>query len=110
MAQPVYSQRLYAHASQTSADGTLGPVVPAGFVYVLRDVDLFCSSGLVNDVLWIENQVGGILIQCIVTSSPFNTDFAWRGRQVYAPGETVGFQVGTGTWAVAASGYALTLP
>src|SRR5579864_3139287 len=110
MPRDVYSIRIFATGGLTAAAGTVGPTVPAGLVYVLRDIDAYETTGTVGANFVVLNQTRGWLWGGFrATSSALETP-QWRGRQVYAEGEQVGFLVGSGTWAIAASGYQLTLP
>jgi hypothetical protein len=108
--QNVYSLRIFGHASLTSAGGRVGPVVPDGLVYVLRDIDVYELTGAGGTLMNVYNQLEGLLVEWVGGTTAEQRAFAWRGRQVYAPGEQVGFNVVAGTWAIAASGYQLTLP
>lgn len=110
MARDLYSFRIFAHASLTPAAGTVGPVVPSGLVYVLRDMDVRCDSAAAGDTLVVFNQAGGLLWVAVFDASINGFVYQWRGRQVYAVGEQVGFESFQGTWAIAASGYQLTTP
>lgn len=109
-AQPVYSLRIFAHASLINAAGTVGPIVPAGFVYVVRDITVVRDSAGATDNLIIFNQVTGVMLNIVVASLDPGGGFQWSGRQVYAAGEQVGFHAFVGTWGIACSGYQLTLP
>lgn len=110
MARDVYSIRIFAHASLTSAGGTEGPVVPAGLVYVLRDIDIVELSGSGTAAFQVLNPLAGVLWVYQRASTLDSAYAGWRGRQVYGPGEQVGFEAASGTWSVMASGYQLTLP
>lgn len=110
MARTVYSTRLYASAGLTAAGGVVGPVVPAGLLYVLRDLDVAEVSGTAGTIMIAINQAGGQLWAAQRTAATPLGTFQWSGRQVYGAGERVAFQVFSGTWAIAASGYQLTLP
>lgn len=110
MARPVYSLRIFASAGLVPGAGTVGPVVPAGLIYVLRDIDAFCDTAASGDNMVVFSQVGGILWDLLIPTTPEGAGFQWRGRQVYAEGEQIGFRSFQGTWSVAASGYQLTLP
>jgi len=110
VAAPVYSIRIFAAGNLTPAAGLVGPVVPDGFVYVLRCIDVVELTGAPVKQMHVINQVGGILWDFQYLSSSTVGDYQWRGRQVYNVGEQVGFQADSGQWSVAASGYQLTLP
>lgn len=110
MARDVYSLRIFGDAGLVPAAGTVGPLVPPGLVYVLRDVDVYCDTAAIGDNLILFSPVMGVLYDWTFSSTTTVHDFAWRGRQVYAEGEQVGFRSFHGTWAVTASGYQLTTP
>jgi hypothetical protein len=110
MAQPVYSLRLFAHGGITPGGGTIGPVVPAGVVWVVRDIDAFNHTSVAGDSLFVFNQVTGVLVAFSLASSTAPLNYPWRGRQVYAEGEQIGLRSFQGTWSAAISGYQLTLP
>lgn len=110
MASAVYSLRIFAHGGLVAAGGKVGPIVPAGLIYVLRDIDVRETTGAAGADMFVFNQVGGILWLPIQPPAGQLPAWQWRGRQVYAEGEQVGFQAFAGTWSVAASGYQLTLP
>jgi len=54
--------------------------------------------------------LGGALWSATRSTASGVGPWSWRGRQVYSPGEQIGFEVVSGTWAIMASGYQLTLP
>ena len=110
MARDVYSLRIFATGALTSSAGVVGPIVPAGLVYVLRDVDLFETTGAAGTFAQILSPVAGVLALFAGQAEPTTRSYPWRGRQVYAVGERVGFEVVSGTWSITASGYQLTLP
>lgn len=110
MARDVYSIRIFASASLTASSGIVGPVVPADFVYVLRDVDAVELTGSGTGAFQIIAQTLGVLYAFQRGATLASAVAQWRGRQVYGPGEKVGFEVVTGTWSIAASGYQLSLP
>jgi hypothetical protein len=107
---PVYSLRIFAHGGLTNAGGTVGPVVPNGLLYVVRDITVQRGSSGASDNLIVFNQVTGVLLNIVVGDLDAGGGFQWQGRQVYNTGEQVGFHAFVGTWAVACSGYQLTLP
>lgn len=110
MSSNVYSLRIFASGALTNAAGTVGPIVPANFVYVVRDIEAFDSSNSAADELVVFSPVAGVLLNITgPQEAPFGAHM-WRGRQVYGPGEQVGFHAFVGTWSVTCSGYQLTLP
>lgn len=110
MARPLYSLRIFAAGSMTNAAGIVGPVVPPGLIYVLRDIDVVEISGGGTGAFQAMNPLGGVLWIFQRGSTLNSADGQWRGRQVFDEGETVGFTAVTGTWSAMASGYQLTKP
>lgn len=107
---PVYSLRILAAGNVTAATGEVGPVVPDGLVYVVRDIDLINDTGAPGDEIYLKGQALQLLWVVKQPSPATTVNFAWRGRQVYNAGERVGFVVVAGTWDISVSGYQLTLP
>jgi hypothetical protein len=90
--------------------GTIGPVVPDGLVYVVRDIDVVNETGTTGDEL---SFIGPVLNQLIVIRQGHEMNgfiWSWRGRQIYSVGEQVGVKANVGSWSVTISGYQLTLP
>jgi hypothetical protein len=110
LAQQLYSLAIFSEGTIIGSTGVVGPVVPAGFVYVVRDIVAFELTGATGAGLLWNGSADQIIRQWLVTSDSESRNVHWTGRQVYAEGEQVGFQVETGTWNVMASGYQLTLP
>lgn len=110
MSRDVYSLRIFATGSLIPATGKVGPVVPSGFVYVLRDINVVRRSTGSTDEFVVYAATGGLLANVVVANLDPGSNFQWGGRQVYAQGEQIGFQSLVGTWDVMASGYQLTLP
>lgn len=110
MAAQVYSLRIFASAGLSPGAGTVGPIVPAGLVYIVRDIDAFDDTAGSTDNLIIFNQTSGVLVNWVGPGSAALGNWQWRGRQVYNEGEQVALRSFVGTWGVAISGYQLTLP
>jgi hypothetical protein len=110
MAQAVYSLRIFATGGLSPGAGTVGPIVPTGLVYIVRDIDAFDDTAGSTDSLIVFNQTSGILLNWLGPSIAANGAYQWRGRQVYNEGEQVAVRSFGGTWSVAISGYQLTLP
>lgn len=106
----VYSLRIAAFGSLTAGTGVVGPIVPAGLIYVVRDIDAYEHTGVTDSNLFLKNAIGGFLTGFIIDSAHPTNLFSWRGRQVYSEGEQVAILVGSGTWDIQVSGYQLTLP
>lgn len=109
-ARAVYSLRIFAHAGLTNSAGTVGPIVPDGLVYVVRDIDCFNDTSSSADNLIVFNQLSGVLCNFQGDVPAGLPCWQWRGRQVYNEGEQVGVHAFVGTWGISISGYQLTLP
>lgn len=107
---PVYSLRIFGHGGLVASAGTVGPIVPDSFIYVVRDIDVVEETGVGTPAMVVKNQTLGFLTVFSRPSGDPTGHYQWQGRQVYGPGEQVGFEVFSGTWAIACSGYQLTLP
>lgn len=110
MARTVYSIRIFAAGGLNAAAGVVGPIVPAGHVYVVRDIDALEISGTRPAEFFFASQVGVSVQNFFVATTADPGNIQWRGRQVYNEGERVAFSVFTGLWSIACSGYDLTLP
>lgn len=110
MSRNVYSLRIFATGGLDVAAGTVGPIVPAGLIYVVRDIDIVDETGAGTDEMVVYGPTGGHVLVLRQGHEIVGFNYAWRGRQVYAEGERVGFQSIAGTWSVSCSGYQLTLP
>lgn len=101
----VYSTRFLEEAGFT---GSAAFAVPAGYVAVVRDIDVVAFAGT---GVTIEAGLGGGAVFWSLTLNPTLTPFwgSWRGRQILNAGE----QLVVATDASAdfmASGYLLSLP
>jgi hypothetical protein len=110
VARPLYSLRIFATGGLTPAAGIVGPTVPAGLIYVLRDIDVVEISSNASAIVQAYGPTGGVLWVYERAASLNSAYSSWRGRQVFDEGEQVGFSSQVGTWAIAASGYQLTKP
>jgi len=100
----VYSTSFFAGQNETAFD----LVVPAGVVWIIRDIDAFFGGGVSGAAANWLNPTGGTFAYF-----PFvgleSSAFEWRGRQCFQPGEHFAFVSGEGV-DVMVSGYVLTLP
>lgn len=110
MARALYSLRIFSSGALTNAAGTVGPIVPAGLIYVLRDIDAFDSTNSAADELVVFSPVAGVLLNITGPQAAPLGVHSWRGRQVYDEGEQVGVHAFVGTWSITISGYQLTKP
>lgn len=110
MSRDVYSLRIFAVGGLVAATGIVGPIVPNGFVYVVRDIDAFETTGGAAGFALL-SQVA-VPVQFFVSPGGAGAvqNHSWRGRQIYNTGERVGFEAASGSWNISCSGYQLTLP
>jgi hypothetical protein len=106
MAQPVYSIVIYAKVGLV---GTQFKTVPAGFRWVVRDVDCYYNGlevctvrmiGVLGQTVWVNEFAGG-------GAGPQYA--SWRGRFVVNAGNKVSFDASNAA-DFSVSGYQLTLP
>jgi hypothetical protein len=110
MSRVVYSLRIFATGGLSPGAGTVGPIVPDGLVYVVRDIDVVELTATNGSILEVKNQTLGPLVYFERTAADGLGLGSWRGRQIYNEGEQVGFLALSGQWSIACSGYQLTLP
>lgn len=102
----VYSTRFL---QEVGLVGAAGYVIPAGFVGVVRDLDAYVAAPLLTSTDLFLVGAGGQKLAWWTTDADTTTTPEWRGRQVFAAGETVTV-VSTGSVDVTVSGYLLTAP
>jgi hypothetical protein len=112
MANQVFSVRLWQVLNSTTTGAVLGPVVPAGFRWVVRDVRAI-NGTLEGSLLFVAQLLihGGNTI----FSTPANMTlgglmYDWQGRAIVNTGEQLELSLGDPGWTVAVDGYQLTLP
>jgi hypothetical protein len=108
MAAPAYSIRIFSAGGLQAAAGTVGPVVPAGRVWVVRCIDALEITGVAPGQMEVLNPTLQPFWFCDRSSPQIGANFQWRGRQVFEVGEQIGFHVFSGTWSIMASGYDLS--
>lgn len=106
---------IYSTVFLNGNTGSGAPVytVPAGFVAVLRDVDVYNNSFVLAE-LFLEDSETGVTIKrwdnsALIPDANLGSD-EWRGRQVFTEGNGFLFNASSGVWDVRASGYLLTMP
>lgn len=108
---PVYSQQIWAQAGLA---GTVTVAPPAGYKYVVRDIDVFYVTGLAGADFHAEIEIPGVAFfptfafMSWSAADPSSVK-SWRGRQVVQPGQAL-ILLTTGALDVTCSGYALSLP
>lgn len=108
----VYSVRLWAVLSTTGPGAVLGPVVPAGFTWVVRDVRATNASQeasiLGNLVLLVH--AGPTIFATPQFSTIGGLFYEWQGHAIVNAGEQLELVVSEPGWTLDVDGYQLTLP
>lgn len=103
----LYSKRLL---SSDFATGPINAVVPAGYIWVVRDIDLMWFGPPENDQASVSWEGVGQIFQCVGEAS-VEQHFQWQGRQVGNAGDTLQFLAEQyGNWTALVSGYELSTP
>jgi hypothetical protein len=112
MAAPVHSVRLWSVVEAPLDFPSIGPQVPAGFVWVVRDVRMInvtLGEAILNAVtLLIDN--GATIYQTPNGCTIGQQMYGWQGRAIVQPGEQLQLFLPDPGWTVAVDGYQLTLP
>lgn len=103
--------RVYSRNFVALATSTVGAtvVVPAGGLYIVRDIDVVDASGSANSFVFEGSSSQVIWFQTYTPGGP-TSSFEWRGRQVIEAGDSFRVFSGGGPWHMTVSGYSLTLP
>lgn len=101
MASSVYSQRFASGQYEGGEDQVLA-TVPAGAMWIIRDIQLFNAGGQTVDQPQI--YVKGAAAQTPLLMAPelaAQTQLGWQGRQIALAGETITAHFATGStlWA-----------
>lgn len=106
MARAVYSTRFLAVAGGADASETY--TVPAGFIAVVRDIDV-TLSGDASALAQVALESPNLVFAYIPASGTASESWQWQGRQVCNEGETLAAVLSTDTFgSIAVSGYLLT--
>lgn len=109
MPLPVYSRRFLCQAGLTGRGASV--VVPAGRVYIVREVTIYCSTFSTTAIFFEDDTTGAALIRGTATVE-LGLWFAFYGAFVFEPGQGFHFQVNNGVGESAdvyAGGYDLSL-
>lgn len=108
MALPVYSRRFIAQSGITLP---LRQAVPAGKLWILRDLDARVTAGSLPAALFVGSGTPDLYFIVLPWTSSTTESVQWSGRQVIPAGAELLLTVSSGsTWSAAISGYELTLP
>lgn len=107
MSTAVYSASFIQAAA---VEGEERITVPAGQVYILRDIDAWCDQVAAGYEIAFVGYSGQVFFAAVGSASIPLNNAQWRGRLVFTPGQTFGCNVVSGSWGVAMGGYILSLP
>jgi hypothetical protein len=102
----VYSVRLFTALALESEQSI---TCEAGFVTVLRDIDVVIYGNTGNAFFAVTGDEGQ-LVWYIENPGGTDTHYQWTGRQVFNPGNNIGFSLSSGSADITVSGYRLYLP
>jgi hypothetical protein len=109
VAFPAYSALLWQQLLTTSPTSpSLLWTSPAGFVTVLRQIDVWCGSGTVTRVDFGE-QLADQFFLSLFPQGADHPSASWSGRQVFHPGQTITGQANADFAFCRGSGYVLIL-
>lgn len=111
MPLPLYSKLLAAIAGGTGTT-TVGPV-PAGFIWIVRDVDGVGNGSGAAGTLYLElidPSAAIVIFAAFDLPATGNTNTPWRGRQVLPEGWSLRVLPAGAYWQGAISGYQLSSP
>lgn len=100
--------KLLAEGTGSDTDPPSTYLVPAGKVWIVRDIDAYSNAGLADAVLYVKDIVPGYLFAIAKVAVGSQNVVQWRGRQVLdagAQGLEVASNAGSWTWRI--SGYEL---
>ncbi len=101
-----YSKRFYRAHGLNGTD-TSG-AVPAGKIWIVRDIDSYSSSGASPQVWWVKLNTTGIPFATFKLAAFSQDGVQWRGRQVLVEGEVITIDTNTYTVDIMISGYELS--
>jgi hypothetical protein len=111
MASSVYSRRFQSHQGlQGTGPSTL---VPAGHVYVVKQVTFYCSALLGQVHMFLQDDASGAALFAAAVNPGTPEWFGFYGAIVFEPGDAFHFQIDVTLSDSAdayAGGYDLTLP
>lgn len=105
MARALYSTRFAALVNQTS---DVALEVPAGYVWIIRDLDVVEVTFAGDHVFAFRGSAGQDIWLVQSGTTVASSVFQWRGRQVLEPGDELVLHVESGEWDVTVSGYVLS--
>lgn len=110
MPRTIYSRSFIAQAGLTGRGASV--IVPAGFVYVVKDVTVYAGRSAVPIDVFFEHEPSGAALLHTVNGIGGGIDTQWAVGLVFEAGEGFHFQVdnplGTEHADVSAAGFALT--
>lgn len=113
MAQQVYTIRMWDLTSTAQPGPFVGPQVPQGFVWVVRDVRMLNiaqpATAVAAPILLTSGGTLRIAASPTYSSMP-GILYHWQGRAVAAPGEFLTAITTSPNWNMVVDGYQLSTP
>lgn len=113
MARTLYTKLLWAQPGSTSGSGlVIGPVVPTGYVWVVRDV-VAIAPGLYSDSAGAFLLSDGDGVPIFYADSLFSrgqSSYHWDGHQLVPEANWLQKSSDLAGWSWRVTGYQLTLP
>lgn len=107
----VYSKKLWSDPF-TSTTSVLGPTVPAGVVWDVREIDVmnFKDGWQALGFFGLASGTTGYIWYVGGGRARAQQSYGWRGRSILNPGEQLQWGAHDTQWALNVTGYELTLP
>jgi hypothetical protein len=107
LSRPLYSQVVIDQHS--SSDLSASYLVPAGYVFIVRDMVAFSSTTTSTGGVVVQSSGSGAFLWYVGTPAGATETLQWQGRQVIEGGDTVTCDVyGAAGTSIRVSGYLLS--
>jgi hypothetical protein len=97
-------------ASFPNLTGQEGLQVPTGYVWVIRDIAVWCDTSNIASAIEFTGSEGQIFFLARQAAGADNQNQFWSGRVVLQPSQGFYITVISGEWDVTVCGYALSAP
>lgn len=101
----VYSKRMLVMINTSALQQSF---VPAGKVWVVKQISVVCRSGIANDWIVFGSGAVPVVMTFRLGAAAQLQSFNWGGMHVFYAGEAVQLSPQQGTWDGAIAGYELT--
>lgn len=112
MASPVYTVLLGEQVGSAGGTGLLVPTPPAGFRYVVTDIEAreYTGPSIIPLSGFELYDDAGAAVWALATFAFRQVHYHWRGRQVLDVGDNLFWASGDSGWTWRATGFQLSLP